>query len=71
MVTTKPDPDPFDSKPYDPFDGEAYARDLMALRAHSKMIASYLDQAGAPRHQIQALLHSIVDAGQTDAEARA
>jgi len=51
----------------DPFDGNAYARDLLALRAHAKMIASYLTEAGVPGHQITSMLHSIVEAGQLDA----
>ena len=51
----------------DPFDAEAYARDLMALRAHAKMIGSYLRQAGCPGHLIRSVLHEITDAGLADA----
>jgi hypothetical protein len=47
----------------------AYERDLIAVREHSKIIASYLLQAGVPDWQVRSVLVSVTEAGVNDARA--
>lgn len=45
----------------------AYERDLIAIRAHSCMLARYLLQAGVPGWQVMSVLRSVTEAGVKDA----
>ena len=46
---------------------DQYAKDLLALRRHARVIASYLRDAGVEAFQVRGMLHAIMDAGLEDA----
>lgn len=48
-------------------DLEGYARDLITLRRHARVIARYLAECGVPRGETTQCLMSLVRAGIVDA----